>query len=408
MIRNAVIAVFSAFLSAGAFAERPDVLCIYYPEWHVYPKGEEIFGEGRTEWDLVRTAVPRFDGHRQPIGLVAGEPDDADPADVAKEIDAAADAGIDVFVYDWYWANGCPIQHEALERGFLKAPNRGRMKFALMWANHDRSDAFRPESGKAGARYYWKLAWTREEFLAAMAYCVRTYFRSPLYYRKDGRLFFSVYSAGKLLRRVGGAEKMKAILSEVQEMAKAADLPSIHFSAMIHCAEDADEVAAAGYDSMSAYNVSPDEFDDNEVDRISREVETRVYSFDEFAVLHRKVNGAFAKAGTLPYLPVASRGWDTSPRCRLDVRFPWKVAEYPYMSIVHGFSKEGFARILSDARRQAETDSRMPGAVIVNGWNEYTEGCYLMPDKWTGMAALQAVRLVFGKKAGSAVERTVR
>ena len=26
-----------------------DVLCIYYPEWHVYPEGEAIFGKGRTE-----------------------------------------------------------------------------------------------------------------------------------------------------------------------------------------------------------------------------------------------------------------------------------------------------------------------------------------------------------------------
>ena len=94
-----------------------DVLCIYYPEWHVYPEGEAIFGKGRTEWDYVESAIPRFKGHEQPLRLVAGHPDDSNPSDVAGEIDLAADAGIDVFVYDWYWADGHPIQHEALERG---------------------------------------------------------------------------------------------------------------------------------------------------------------------------------------------------------------------------------------------------------------------------------------------------
>lgn len=398
MSRGALLTlVLMSVVTLAAMGEgKVDVLCIYYPEWHVYPEGERIFGRGRTEWDFVRTAAPRFDGHCQPIGLAAGEPDDANPADVAREIDAAADAGIDAFVYDWYWAEGRPIQHEALEHGFLAAANRDRMRFALMWANHDRSDAFRPVRGKAGARYHWRLAWTREEFLSAMDYCIRTYFGSPRYYLKGGKPFFSVYSAGKLLRRVGGAAKMRAILSEAQARARAAGLPPIHFSAMIHGVEEAEEVAAAGYESMSVYNITPDEFDDNEVDRASREAETRLYAFEEFADLQRTVNGALASAGSLPYIPVACRGWDTSPRCRLDEPFPWKTAEYPYMSIVHGFGEKGFARLLADVRRQAEGDPRTPGAVIINGWNEYTEGCYLMPDKWTGNAALRAVKTVFG------------
>ena len=88
---------------ASPVQARPDVLCIYYPEWHVYPEGEEIFGKGRSEWDLVNTAKPFFPGHDQPVQLLDGCPDDSDPAAVAKEINYAADSGIDVFVYDWYW-----------------------------------------------------------------------------------------------------------------------------------------------------------------------------------------------------------------------------------------------------------------------------------------------------------------
>ena len=177
MRKIAVLSLSICLLLAGCtIAPRPDVLCIYYPEWHVYPEGDLIFGKGRTEWDLVNTATARFPGHDQPIRLRDGCPDDSDPGDVAKEIDYAADAGIDAFLYDWYWADHHPIQHEALEEGFLKAPNRSRMRFAIMWAYHDRTDAFRPAPGHAEDRLFWKLAHTPEEFREAIGYCISKYF----------------------------------------------------------------------------------------------------------------------------------------------------------------------------------------------------------------------------------------
>ena len=70
-----------------------EVVAVYYPHWHVYPKGNEWFHPGWTEWEYVKDAQPRFPGHRQPIVPVPGYLDGKDPADVAKEIDLAADAG---------------------------------------------------------------------------------------------------------------------------------------------------------------------------------------------------------------------------------------------------------------------------------------------------------------------------
>ena len=37
---------------------------------------------------------------------------------------------------DWYWREE-QFYHEQLEQGFLKAENRTKLKFAVMWANHD-------------------------------------------------------------------------------------------------------------------------------------------------------------------------------------------------------------------------------------------------------------------------------
>ena len=376
-------------------AKEIDVLCIYYPEWHVYPEGDVIFGKGRTEWEFVKTAPARFPGHEQPIVPSLGYLDDSNPDHVAKEIDLASDAGIDVFVYDWYWADGHPIQHEALERGFMKAANRSKMKFAIMWAYHDRSDAFRPEPGHTYDRHFWRLSHTDEEFLDAIGYCMRTYFRDPCYYVKDGKLFFSMYSAGEFTRKHGGPGKTRALLQRARDMVKAAGLPPLHFSAMVYNPDDVSFVVLSGFESTSVYCMSP--LDIRGGPARSRKGE-QVFSYDEFAAAQPKMNMALADVSPM-HIPLAVRGWDASARCRVDEPFPWRVHKYPYMGIVHGATPEKFAKILREARRQALNDPKKPGAVLINAWNEFTEGSYLVPDEKNGSGYLDAVKSVFSENA---------
>jgi hypothetical protein len=47
-----------------------------------------VHGEGWTEWELVKRAVPRFAGHDQPKVPAWGCTDEADPAQMAQKIDA--------------------------------------------------------------------------------------------------------------------------------------------------------------------------------------------------------------------------------------------------------------------------------------------------------------------------------
>jgi hypothetical protein len=56
---------------------------------------------------------------------------------MARKINAVADHGVDAFIFDWYHYDTGPFLNGCLDRGYLKAPNRQRVKFGLMWANHD-------------------------------------------------------------------------------------------------------------------------------------------------------------------------------------------------------------------------------------------------------------------------------
>jgi hypothetical protein len=131
----------SLFALGSTEKSKPDnyeVAVYYFPNYHPDSINARWHGKGWTEWEVVKAAKPRFDGHEQPKVPAWGYFDESDPAWAAKEIDLAADNGIDCFIYDWYWYSITgPYLQEGLEKGFLKAPNQKRMKFALMWANHD-------------------------------------------------------------------------------------------------------------------------------------------------------------------------------------------------------------------------------------------------------------------------------
>lgn len=162
-----IFAVWGTLIAENTPSVKPvEVMAVYYPHWHVYPKGEEWFGKGWTEWAFVKTSKTRFSGQKI-VKPLMGYLDGKDPSDVAVEIDLASNCGIDVFLWDWYWYGGECMMQESLEQGFLKAPNRDKMKFALMWCFHERLDQFRPECGKPRRRLT-PLARTPEDFRAVV------------------------------------------------------------------------------------------------------------------------------------------------------------------------------------------------------------------------------------------------
>jgi len=168
----------SAATAQETRAQRPEVIAVYYPHWHSYDHGSAWKGDGWTEWEWLKAAAPRFPGHEQPKKSSWACFDESDPKWVAREIDLAADHGITVFLYDWYWYSGVKNMEEALEKGFLRAPNRHRMKFALMWANHDRRDQFCPELGTP--RTVWLPSrHSPRDLTRVIDYCIAHYFRQP-------------------------------------------------------------------------------------------------------------------------------------------------------------------------------------------------------------------------------------
>ncbi|MCX6911207.1 MAG: sulfatase-like hydrolase/transferase, partial [Verrucomicrobia bacterium] len=112
---------------------RITVASYYFGNYHPGdPRNVKSKGKDWSEWELVKAARPRFPCHHQPNVPLWGYTDESDPKAMEQKIAAAADHGVDAFIFDWYYYDDGPFLDRPIDIGFLKARNNARLKFAFM------------------------------------------------------------------------------------------------------------------------------------------------------------------------------------------------------------------------------------------------------------------------------------
>ncbi|MFZ2639668.1 MAG: glycoside hydrolase family 99-like domain-containing protein [Verrucomicrobiia bacterium] len=372
------IALAAALPSAGAadsksasavFRSSPEIAAIYFPGFHRDDHYDSWFGEGWNEWKLVLDAKPRFPGQR--FFLPEWGPfDEADPKWMEKQITLATDHGIGVFLFDWYWYSGVKILHRPLEEGFLKARNRQKLKYALMWANHDWRNCF-PAPLDNKQTLWLPSRVTPGNFERVIAHCIALHFRQPNYWRVNGGLYFSVFRADAFVQQLGGIEKARAVVDRARQQIAAAGLGRLHLAAF-RSSGAATKLRAAGFDSLTTYSLG----DGGKGSLPNQPIVNYADLVERHEMFWKEMD-----AGVLPYAPIVSVGWDTSSRWPKDCPWPPPNTGYPYTPVVVGNTPELFGEVCRRARRHFESSRLRPPAILVNAWNEWTEGSALLPDR---------------------------
>ncbi|MBC8063557.1 MAG: glycoside hydrolase family 99-like domain-containing protein [Chlorobia bacterium] len=389
------LALLLAMISPGTPpADKIKVACYYFGNYHHGdPRNEKAKGPGWSEWELVKAAKPRFPGHSQPKVPLWGYEDESDPKVMAKKIDEAADHGVDAFIFDWYYFNDGPFLDRPIDRGFLKARNNKRLKFAFMWANHDWID-IHPHRRGTNPKLLYPGRVTPETFEKVGDHLVKNYLRHPSYWTVDGKPYFSFYELSKLLESFGSVEATRAALNRLRAKAVKAGLPGLHLNAVvwgqpilpgeIKPADTPKLVNELGLDSVTSYVWI------HHVGLPKRETD---YNFvrDAYFRYWESTDHQFA----VPYFPNVTMGWDSSPRA--DQRDAFENTGYPFMNTVVSNTPERFRRALEMAKQRLLDQKTRPRILNINCWNEWTEGSYLEPDTVHGMKYLEAIRSVFGK-----------
>ena len=358
----------------------------YYVAAYVWPSchddslgREKLWPEGTGEWEVIKKGNPRFGGHYQPRQPLWGYELDNDPKVVEKWIDAATDHGVNVFVYDWYWYDEGPYLESALNDGFLKAGNNEKMKFYIMWANHDvRYNYWNYHRYGDNTDILWdaKVDWKNYQIIVDRV--INKYFKRPNYFKINGEPVFSVFSVDKLMESFGGSEEeTRKALDYFRDEVKKAGFPGLHIQwnqggGSVMSEDEAKRFAGMvktmGFNSVAMYNMG------------GLAEDYLVYGAN--SVMIREQMDSILD---VPVFPCVSIGWDDTPR------FPAEGIK----DVVHYHNTpQSFAALLSKAKKYADNHPGQPGLITINAWNEWVEGSYLLPDMLNGFSYLEAVKEV--------------
>jgi hypothetical protein len=373
-----------------------DIAAYYFPNYHHDDaRNEARYGRGWSEWELVKNAVPRFEGQHQPKIPLWGYTNESDPKVMEMKIATAADYGVDVFIYDWYYYNDGPFLERGLEQGFLKAGNGSRMKFALMWANHDWVDLFPRNPQAPEQALFYRGTVTPQTFDRMTDYIISAYFSRPNYWLVDGCPYFSIYELFRFIEGMGGKEQARAALERFRAKVKKAGFRDLHLNAVVwgvqilpgekELKNPAELLDYLSFTSSTSYvwvhHAGLDRFPETDY----KVVEDRYF---EWA-------GEYVKSVKQPYYPNVTVGWDATPRCSREVKFA--NFGYPCMAVLRDNTPANFSAALERARVWCDKNQNKNKIITVNSWNEWTEGSFLEPEREFGYEYLEAIRQVFEK-----------
>lgn len=388
-----------------ALLHRPDnltVACYTFPHWHANPYNDRLYGPGWTEYEQMRGTRPWFAGHHQPRTPLLGELDERLPATWERYIDLAASSGIDVFIHDWYWFGGGPVFHEALEEGFLGASNRQRMRFAVLWTNHDWAIWF-PTAGtypEDEALRAWETSGLggyemgdpapRHSFdvWRSLAYLVARYFHQPNYWHIDGEPVLPIWDFSRLANEFG-LLGVNNLLDELRSFARKLGHKGIHFHAV--CQDPAvipflKDLASMGVQSYGFYNSianataeRPDAEELLDYGSLAADLASRLWERD-------------AAISSLPFFVNLNPGCDNAPRV-LERPRPTQPSRaiWPGTPIVINETPAAFEALVRSALAFLNRRSSANPILTIGCWNEWTEGHYLLPDTKHGFGMLRAL-----------------
>jgi glycosyltransferase involved in cell wall biosynthesis len=344
-------------------ARRARVLAYYLPQFHAMKRNDEWWGEGFTEWTNVARGLPRFAGHYQPrvprdLGHYRLEGTDV----LRRQAEMARSAGIDGFVFYFYWFNRERLLDGPLEA--LLADPSIDLPFCLMWANEN-----------------WTRRWdgSEEDILISQDFraedelplidCFARHFADPRYIRVGGRPVLMIYRIGLIPDAAETVARWRTLFQ-----GRTGEDPLFVMS------QSFGDNDPRPYGLDGAIEFPPHKLVgglqtiNTTLNMLDTDFTGQVYDYDEI------VQGALAEPPSpFPQIRTASPSWDNDAR------------RQGSGLVLHGATPAKYETWLEGLVRHASAHPFHGEAIVcVNAWNEWAEGAYLEPDLHFGSAYLNA------------------
>jgi uncharacterized protein YjdB len=272
------------------------------------------------------------------------------------EIKWMVEHGVDFQLACWFKPQGGagnPIKDpwlgNAINDGYLNSQYGDQMKFAIVWEN-----AVSNLSGSSDFRNN------------LVPYWIETYFKDPRYMKIDNKPVLSIYALSGLLQDFGGT--LAGVKAELDYLRSAVQLAGFDDIVLLTTYNGTNPQAisdrkAAGFDAIYAYSWG--------------------YSSGHEEFQKERMTQR-ASSGSIDMLPTISMGRDD---------LPWGLSP-GYIAPPSEF--QSVAEWVKDSHIPSlPTGSLGKRVIMVDNWNEYGEGHFLMPAGLAGFGYLDAIRNVF-------------
>jgi lipopolysaccharide biosynthesis protein len=360
----------------------------YFPQLYRIPENDLWWGNGFTDWDLVKDARPLEPTHQQPKVPLHGYRDQSDPQVLAKQAKLARAYGLSGFNFYHYWFNG-RVLLDAPIKNLLADPSMD-IEFMFTWANESWT---RQWIGKPNDYLIEQSYSSNSEGVTQHYLYLRTFFHDARYTKVDGKPVLCIYRPEIIPHLVIWQKRLidlacKDGFSGIYFLAcRSYDLPrqEILYSSFSGIINFNPRYALNQYmrrtSKVKAY-----------IEKYLRQLPVRVQS--RFMMLkgqgkrHQSFNykdyvdcmehQSNSATSILPVYPSVFPNWDNTARYGKNATF------------FTGSTPQLFAKACLIAKEILTPQHQ--NWLFINAWNEWSEAAYLEPDASSGAAYLEALQ----------------
>ncbi len=310
---------------------------------------------------------------RQPL---LGWYDEGDPEVTDWEIKWALDHGLSFFMVCWYRQRdnfNQPVQPALghwLHEGLPNSRYGDQIQFAIIWENQNKKF-----DGTAD----------EEDLLShLLPYWIENYFRRPNYLTFNGKPVLAVYDVKKFVSDLGGEKRAADMIEKIRAACRKAGFEGIsilgHYcwGTAAELGEQARQVQRIGMDCSWSYHWP---------------TFAHVFGPDQRSPGGGEITSAQKKLWQQqlqPNILTLSMGWDSEPWGFSYSKMQWRLTPLEFKQLCRE------AKSVIEMRSSGGPESRL---ILIDNWNEFGEGHYIMPAKGYGFGYLDAIREVFAPGA---------
>lgn len=346
----------------------PKILAIHLPAYHEISENDKWWGKGFTEWNNVRSGVPFFTNHYQPkVPYHHYYYDLSRIDDLRHQFELANNYKIYGFIFYHYWFDKNRLLFEKPAEMLLNSNIQGH--FCFCWANET-----------------WKTTWhgmnpqtlieqnygKEDEWKAHLDYLI-PFFKDERYIKRDNKPVFFIYNASAI---PDFDNRIKYFNEQLKDYGFSGIYIVEYISSKNRRLFGLNASAVTEFEPL--YTTFFDISKANLCNRFFRKKLGKI-DYQEYEKLWKYNLKRKRTYSGLPIFRSCFVDWDNSARKGKD------------SMIVRGANPAVFGNYLNKLMESTRKDLDNE-YIVINAWNEWSEGAYLEPDMLNGFGYLEACK----------------